>query len=421
MKTLDKNPPSPTPIGWPQPLARAALRGLVGKIVDTISPHSECDPAALVFGFLVAFGNEIGRGPHFIVERARHALNLFVLFIGLSSKGRKGTAQGYVDALFEPVIPQWADTRVQSGLSSGEGLAEAARRLGKNPKLLFVEPEFSSVQRAASRRGSTLCAILRQAWDGRPFQVATKHDPLRVDGAHFSLIGHETLDDLDKNLSDTDVFNGFAGRFLYVCTHRAQVLPFGGSVSEAAMGQLSAELASVLEFASQVGEIGLSPKAKLLWCRVYEPLSADVPGRVGAAIARAEAITRRVAALYALLDKQAEVKVQHLRAAVELWRFAADSARFIFGKPKRENMDDKIFQMLQQSNLGLTRTEISRRFHHHLDSDQITATLERLQASGTAKFRKVATGGRVAKRWSVILKNKQKSGIVDCDGKTVNR
>jgi hypothetical protein len=195
------------------------MYGFVGCIVAAICPGSECDPVALVLSFLVAFGNEIGRAAHFTVERTYHALNLFVLLVGLSSRGRKGTAQGYIDNLFSRVTLNWAENRVQSGLSSGEGIAEAARRLGENPKLIFVEPEFSGVLRAASRRGSTLTVMLRHAWDGQPLQIATKNDPVRVCAAHFSLLGHCTLEDLHDNLKSTDVFNGFLNRFLFGCTH----------------------------------------------------------------------------------------------------------------------------------------------------------------------------------------------------------
>jgi hypothetical protein len=118
--------PAPVPDGWPRPLGQDAMYGLVGCIVAAICPGSECDPAALVLSFLVAFGNEIGRAAHFTVERTYHALNLFVLLVGLSSRGRKGTAQGYIDNLFSRVTLNWAENRVQSGLSSGEGIAEAA-------------------------------------------------------------------------------------------------------------------------------------------------------------------------------------------------------------------------------------------------------------------------------------------------------
>lgn len=44
---------------WPEPLAKEALHGLAGDIVRTIEPHTEADPAALLFSFFVTFGSVI--------------------------------------------------------------------------------------------------------------------------------------------------------------------------------------------------------------------------------------------------------------------------------------------------------------------------------------------------------------------------
>ena len=114
-------------VQWPDPPAREAYHGLAGRIVDAIAPHTESDPVALLTQLLVFFGNAIGRGPHFMVEADRHALNLYLVLVGGTSKGRKGTSLGHVRRLFERCDPQWADGCVTSGLSSGDGLIWAVR------------------------------------------------------------------------------------------------------------------------------------------------------------------------------------------------------------------------------------------------------------------------------------------------------
>ena len=83
----------PTPAGWPE-LDDAALHGLAGDFVRLISPHSESALVALHLQFLVAFGNVIGRGPHFKVEADYHACNLFTALVGQTAKGRKGCRRG---------------------------------------------------------------------------------------------------------------------------------------------------------------------------------------------------------------------------------------------------------------------------------------------------------------------------------------
>src|SRR5439155_13329044 len=87
----------------------------------------ESDLVALLVQFLVGFGNLVGREPYFAVEADRHHANEFALLVGESSRGRKGTAWGNARRPLRAVDPEWADTRHQSGLSSGEGLIWAVR------------------------------------------------------------------------------------------------------------------------------------------------------------------------------------------------------------------------------------------------------------------------------------------------------
>ena len=98
--------PAPLP-GWPKPLGTDAMYGLLGDIISTIEPYSEADPAAVASQTLTAFGNVIGKKPHFKVEADRHSANLFICLVGRSARGRKGTSRGYVLKMFSPVDSEW--------------------------------------------------------------------------------------------------------------------------------------------------------------------------------------------------------------------------------------------------------------------------------------------------------------------------
>jgi hypothetical protein len=113
------------PPGWPAPMGKAAMHGLLGDIIATIGPHTEADPAALTLQFLGAFGNVVGRHAHFRVEADHHYPNLFVALVGRSARGRKGTSWGYMMEMFRQVDKSWTKERVQPGLSTGEGLIQA--------------------------------------------------------------------------------------------------------------------------------------------------------------------------------------------------------------------------------------------------------------------------------------------------------
>ena len=82
-----------------------ALYGLAGEAVRTLAPHTEAQPEAILLQLLAAFGNVIGPGPHCMVGPTRHALNLFVVLVGESSKARKGTSWNQIARLFEEVDP----------------------------------------------------------------------------------------------------------------------------------------------------------------------------------------------------------------------------------------------------------------------------------------------------------------------------
>src|ERR1700689_1518232 len=111
---------------WPV-LDPAALYGLPGDVVRAIAPHTEADPVAILAQFMGAAGNAIGRGPHYRVEGDRHGANLFGVLVGVTAKGRKGTSWGGGRQVREIADPSWTAERIQSGLSSGEGVIWAVR------------------------------------------------------------------------------------------------------------------------------------------------------------------------------------------------------------------------------------------------------------------------------------------------------
>ena len=102
---------------WPAPPRTAAFTGLAGEIVAAIEPHSESDPLAILAQLLVCFGSAIGRGAHYAVEASEHHGNEFVLLVGPTAKGRKGSAWDHVERIFTSIDPCWASERIVSGLT----------------------------------------------------------------------------------------------------------------------------------------------------------------------------------------------------------------------------------------------------------------------------------------------------------------
>ncbi len=54
------------------------------------------------------------------------------------------------------------------------------------------------------------------------------------------------------------------------------------------------------------------------------------------------------------------VKTYHLRAALAVWQYCADSARYILGNSLGDPVADKLLQNLHKSSKGLSQTQIRR-------------------------------------------------------------
>jgi uncharacterized protein DUF3987/bifunctional DNA primase/polymerase-like protein len=413
---------SAPPVVWPE-LPENALYGLAGEIVRTIDPHTEADRAAVLIQILAAFGNCIGRTAYFTAEADRHYLNLFAVLVGATSKGRKGTSWGQARRLFERIDETWAATCVGAGLSSGEGLIwsvrdavekkEPIKEKGRivdyqtliadegvpDKRAFILEAEFASVLRVMGREGNTLSATIRQAWDTGNLQVKTRNNPNRATGAHVTIIGHITKDELKRNLDETETANGFANRFLWICVRRSRILPEGGALSDAELNPLVTRLHEAFIFARGISEMKRDMEARALWYQVYEELSEGHAGLLGAVTSRAEAQTMRLACLYALLDSKSIVERAHLEAALALWRYCEASARYIFGAATGDRIADELLSALQEAGSdGLTRTQIRDLFNRR-HTGAIDAALAVLSETGRARFETEQTSGRPVTRW----------------------
>lgn len=398
---------------WPQPLAEDAFHGVAGDFVRAIEPHTEADPAALLIQWLVAFGCLIGRTVHFRAEADRHFARLFACLVGQTSRGRKGTSQGYIDSRIETIDPAWRDERVLNGLSTGEGLIWAVRDPVTNDKgevidvgqedkrLLVIEPEFARVLGACERADNSLSAVLRQAWDDTTLRILTKKQAAAAHNAHIALIAHITRDELRRLLTETAACNGFANRFLWGCCRRSKLLPEGGKPSAAALAEVDARLKEVVRWAScEPRELPRDRAARDAWIDIYGSLTASKPGMLGAVTARSEAQTMRLALIYAALDCSEVIRLEHLLAGLAVWQYCEQSAAYIFGDSIGDKVADEIHHALKLAGpAGLTRADVREHFGRHKTSEQIGRALAVLSELGMATRRTETTAGRPAERW----------------------
>ncbi len=423
LKTLERNRKMISI--WPEALPEEAHYGLVGKVLKTLAPHTEADSTALLVQFLVAFGNRIGRKAFFKVGATKHHTNLFCATVGQSSRGRKGTGLDLILALFseDDGSTGWVKTCIKGGLASGEGLVyhvrddrtehiydkrkkeyEAVMVPGVSDKrLLDKETEFAGVLQVMERDTNKLSSVLREAWDSGNLKNLTKTNPDCATDAHISIVGHITREELLQCLNKgSNLFNGFANRFLWICSERSKLLPEGGNLPESDIVSLRQVLHEVIAFASSAGEIKRDEGARALWCEIYPTLTEDREGVLGHVTSRAEAQVLRLSMLYALLDKSETICTAHLKAALAVWQYCDASAAFIFGTSLGNKDSEKVLSALRSTE-GMSRKDIRDDvFQKHITTARLTTALELLQRNGLATCTKEETDGRPREFWTII-------------------
>lgn len=411
----------------PLPAAAAeAFYGLPGRMVRTMSPHTESSDAAILLSFLIGAGCLIGRSPYVYRDGARHGTNDFCCLVGRSAIARKGTSLRRVGEVFMSTVgsvlkdssnckknifvnhdmredTEWGRLLLP-GLGSGEGLVaslvEAEKDGDTDVRRLIVEEEFSRPLKVMRREGSVLSEMLRQAWDGGILASRTKGKSLRARGGHIALLAHITERELKEELGATSLFNGFGNRVLWVYTERSKSLPFGGG--RPPIAPLVLEMQQVLDMAATISEVGLTDDAAHVWDvgGVYNALLDRPPGLLGAVTSRAEAHVTRLALLYAVLDARRQIDVPHLLAALAVWDLNERSCARIFGESFGDDYADVIYERLVEVYpQALTRTEIRDGFGRNAPAGRIPPALSLLQRLGKVECGKAESGGRPAEIW----------------------
>lgn len=318
----------------------------------------------------------------------------------------------------------WTAECILGGLSSGEGLIWAVRdpiekrervsRRGEPPayvtvtddagvedkRVLVQEAEFATVLKQFERQGNTLSPVLRQAWESGALRSMTKNSPARATGAHVSVVGHITQDELMRYLTATETANGLANRFLFCAARRSKLLPDGGTLDPAVLSALAGWLAEAIGFGEQADRLVRDEAASAVWRELYPTLSADRPGLAGSLLSRAEAHVVRLSLIYALLDASLVIGERHLRSAVAAWEYCERSVLHLFADRIGDPAADAALQLIRQAGAGgVSRTDIQTALGKHVYGDRLTAALGLLASAGTAHAVRSDTGGRPVERW----------------------
>ena len=393
-----RNAPRPDPAG---------LYGLVGDVAQAGSNNTEANPFAIAAAMLAYLGASVGRGPFMPIGDDWNHARLFMVHVGRSSRGRKGTAKkliyrinNAVKALDEYLVPQVH----RGGLSTREGLAlmiHDGYKEGKNEvpaiedkRLLVVESEFANILHQSKRDGNTLSAALRDAWDGTSIRPAVKTCRVWASDPHIGIIGDVTPSELRELMHARELTNGFANRFIFFWAEGDKVLPFPQYTPKDVVETLADRVAQVLRFAGadrhvdkDVMRMEFSPEAASLYARLYrgELRDRSAGEHITGLLDRRAPVLLRLAMLFALTDQTTVIAVNHINAAMAWVRYWVDSVKFIFqsavdeaGAAATTDIAQRIVTYLATQGQA-TRTELTKGcFGGHVSKAALDKALDEL-------------------------------------------
>lgn len=393
-----RNAPRPDP---------ACLYGLVGDIAKAGSNNTEANAFAVAASALAYLGAALGRGPYIpIGDDCNHA-RLFLVHVGRSSRGRKGTSKKLISRVHKALVAMDSllPPQVHSGgLSTREGLAlmiHDGYKDGKNEvpaiedkRLLVVESEFSNVLHQSKRDGNTLSGALRDAWDGTSIKPAVKSCPVWASDPHISIIGDITPTELRELMHKRELTNGFANRFIFFWAEGDKVVPFPESTPKDIVEVLADRVAQVLRFAGadrhgdkDAMRIEFSPEATSLYESLYRGELRDRSSgeHITGLLDRRAPVLLRLAMLFAMTDQSSVIAVAHINAAMAWVRYWVDSVKFIFqsavdeaGAATTTDMAQRIVAYLATHGQA-TRTELSKGcFSGHVTKATLDQALDEL-------------------------------------------
>jgi hypothetical protein len=409
----------------PPVLGEAAYRGPIGAFLRAVHEHTEATDAAILAHLLPAVGTAVGPGPTLYAGNPQYA-RLNTVLVGPTSTGRKGTATAPVDELMLRVDAEFWKAQRATGLSTGEGLIKKVadgREWNEEDKcwdvvpvekrLYVVEPEFSKVLAHMRREANILSMIFREAFDSGNLATLVLKDPLQAWGAHISITGHITPEELLDRFKHVEMANGFGNRILWFAVKSDKVIADPHPLPAGVFTELVEVVRRVA--AHPAVKVPLAGAAMGKWGKeIYPRLRDDLPGMRGALVARAPTMVLRMALIYYLLDRPnaglnrkdagAGIQPVHLDAALAVWDYCSQSVEILFRGKTGTFLGDKILDLLRKAGGTLTKKQLNT----HLSNEQkrvVGGVLGGLEEAGA--IRKVYTasqpcGGRPATAWEIV-------------------
>jgi hypothetical protein len=385
-------------------LAETARYGLVGEYLALLDGETEAGLAAVGAIVLAQLGTLIGRRAVVRIGPYRHHCNLYVVVIGESSIGAKGSADDAGERFTRLVDPDFFVRHAIGGFGSGEALVDAIRDpqddedAGSEKRRLINENEFSAVLRVARRESSILSEIIRQGFDYKPIRHRTKSaGSITSTGHHLAVVGSITPIELFACSNELDLENGWLNRFLFVHAEMQAILPFGGEVDDDAVTKIANRARSAL---AALGDrsveyaIKASTPTGALWEPWYRKVRTGTgEGRVASLTKRQHVQAARLALIFSVLDQADEIRTEHLQAAIAWTSYSVAGVERYFGHSRGGQLG-KLLDAIRDSPDGLSISSQHDVFGRNLKAGQLDKLRAELETAQLIVTITMPSGGR---------------------------
>ena len=399
-----------SPESWPKPIGLPAFIGPVGEYVLRVQGETEGDPSAILLQALAFFGSRLGRNPRLQWGADAHHGNLFVLVVGNSGEGAKGTGFGIARALFAKApdrISDYLGPTILDGVASGQGLlwqmrdpaADDPGALDK--RVLCYQAEFGAFLKLASGRENTLSLVVRSLWESGSACSPSKLSPVTVTDGHLTLIGHVTKTELLQLASSVDIQSGLLGRFFLASSRRPRTIVLPKAIRPSDYEDLREQLRGALRTFAQPTSMALSDCGIEAYSTAHPELVVQRHGQADSLLARARPQVLRLALVYACSESSRVITARHIHAATAVWRYVVDSTYHAFGRTTGCALADKLREYLRDNPEGATRKDLLNVLGRNVPAAKIGQALVRLEAQELAARAPCAEGarGRPEERW----------------------
>lgn len=268
-----------------------------------------------------------------------------------------------------------------------------------------LDEKFAAALKCTKREGNTLSVTIRSAFDDGNFRQLIKNNATKATGAHIGIVSHITLAELHRLLDETEALNGFANRFLWICSRRQKLVPLPEPMPTYELAKIKKELLRIFQAGQSVDQIRVNPQAKELWSSIYAELSSECPGLIGCVVNRAESMVLRLAMIYCLLDAKDTITPDHLDSALGIWAYAKQSAEYIFSGREVNPIAQKILDAVERAPVSMT--DIHGLLSNHGSRRQMQTAIQELVGARKIEVIEEKTFGRSKKIIRLAKKAKE--------------